>query len=412
MYAYLMTAPGEINRTLVPDPECREDEILLQTEAVSICSTDVSYFRGHLFAEDWPIIPGHEYVGRVVEVGKRLRDDVRPGDRVTYWGQTDFGGMAEYRALRPLFPGRRGVETSWYTGRNFYDADQAAAVVLPPHVPSDLASVIEPLTSVLRSLLLNPPKPGDTCVVLGCGPSAQLAVQVLHRHLGAGSITVLDRNGDRMDVALRHGASHAFNTDTQAAELEAYVREHHDHYADYVFDALPHIAAPARTAGRDDAPDKDIREIAMGLLRPGGSYVIYGATAVPQRLNTWMILAKGLKLLSTPFDVRSFPMARSAHVTAVALRLVESGLVDPAPLITTRACLDDEAAVREAFTGYGRGASMKTSLLAPSVLLDHVRRTAAATIPAVTTPTASAATAATAATASAEDFAEQAGIPG
>ncbi|MFF7990564.1 zinc-binding dehydrogenase [Kitasatospora xanthocidica] len=383
-----MTSPGEINRTLVPDPECREDEILLQTEAVSICSTDVSYFRGHLFSEEWPIIPGHEYVGRVVEVGKRLRDDVRPGDRVTYWGQTDFGGMAEYRALRPLFPGRLGVETAWYTGRNFYDADQAAAVVLPPHVPSDLASVIEPLTSVLRSLLLNPPKPGDTCVVLGCGPSAQLAVQVLHRHLGAGPITVLDRNGDRMDVALRHGASHAFNPDTQAADLEAYVREHHDQYADYVFDALPHIAAPARSAGQTGqtgqtgTPGKDIREIAMGLLRPGGSYVIYGATAVPQRLNTWMILAKGLKLLSTPFDVRSFPMARSAHVTAVALRLVESGLVDPAPLITTRACLDDEDAVREAFTGYGRGASMKTSLLAPSVLLDHVRRTAAATAPA------------------------------
>ncbi|MGW2248916.1 zinc-dependent alcohol dehydrogenase [Kitasatospora sp. NPDC001660] len=391
MFAYLMTSPGEINRTVVPDPECREDEILLRTEAVSICSTDVSYFRGHLFAEDWPIIPGHEYVGRVVEVGKRLRDDVRPGDRVTYWGQTDFGGMAEYRALRPLFPGRPGVETAWYTGRNFYDADQAAAVVLPPQVPSDLASVIEPLTSVLRSLLLNPPKPGDTCVVLGCGPSAQLAVQVLHRHLGAGSITVLDRNDDRMAVALRHGAAHAFNTDTQAAELEAYVREHHDHYADYVFDALPHIAAPAST------PDKDIREIAMGLLRPGGSYVIYGATAVPQRLNTWMILAKGLRLLSTPFDVRSFPMARSAHVTAVALRLVESGLVDPAPLITTRARLDDEAAVREAFTGYGRGASMKTSLLAPSVLLDHVRRTAVAAVPAAS---------------AADAFAEQAGISG
>ncbi|MFJ2582617.1 zinc-binding dehydrogenase [Kitasatospora aureofaciens] len=387
MYAYLMTSPGELSRTIVPDPECRENEILLETEAVSICSTDVSYFRGHLFPEAWPIIPGHEYVGRAVEVGQQLRNDVRPGDRVTYWGQTDFGGMAEYRALRPLFPGRRGVETAWYTGRNFYDADQAAAVVLPPSVPSDLASVIEPLTSVLRSLLLNPPKPGDTCVVLGCGPSAQLAVQVLDRHLGAGPITVLDRNDDRMALALRHGASFAFNTDTQGAELQAYVREHHDQYADYVFDALPHITPPGQTspgpAGADggdrgESAGKDIRELAMGLLRPGGAYVIYGATAVPQQLNTWMILAKGLRLLSTPFDVRSFPMARSAHVTGVALRLVESGLVDPEPLITSRVCLSDEDAVREAFTGYGRGASMKTSMLAPSVLLDHVRRTAGA----------------------------------
>ncbi|MFI6151506.1 zinc-binding dehydrogenase [Kitasatospora sp. NPDC051170] len=362
MYAYLMNAPGELERAAVPDLTCGPDEVLLRTEAVSICSTDVSYFRGHLFPEAWPIIPGHEYVGRVVDVGKRLRDDVRTGDRLTYWGQTDFGGMAEYRALRPLFAGRRGVETSWYTERNFYDADQAAAVVLPPGVTSDLASVVEPLTSVLRSLLLNPPRPGDTCVVLGCGPSALLAVQVLHRYLGAGSVTVLDRNAARLSIALDNGASTAFNTETQAPELEAFAHEHHDHYADYVFDALPHVAAPAAGGA------KDIREQAMGLLRPGGTYVIYGATAVPQLINTWMILAKGLKLRSTPFDVRLFPMARTASVTNVALRLIETGLVDARPLITTRVALDDEAGVRRAFTEYGAGASMKTSMLAPEVL--------------------------------------------
>ncbi|MEU1276327.1 alcohol dehydrogenase catalytic domain-containing protein [Streptomyces sp. NPDC005799] len=373
MYAYLMNAPGELERASVPDPVFGPDEILLHTEAVSICSTDVSYFRGHLVPETWPIIPGHEYVGRVVEVGRNLRDSVSVGDRVTYWGQTDFGGMAEYRALRPIFPGSISRETSWYTPRNFYDADQAAAVVLPPTVPSDLASVIEPLTSVLRSLLLNPPRPGDTCVVLGCGPSALLAVQVLERYLGAGSVIALDHNDARLATALRHGASLAFNTDTQGSELDALVRDHHDQYADYVFDALPHIGAPAPGTG------KDIREQAMGLLRPEGAYVVYGATAVPQRINTWMILAKGLKLMSTPFDVRAFPMTRSANITGIALRLIETGLVDPRPLVTSRVTLDDEKGVQQAFTGYGGDASMKTSMLAPKVLLDYMEREAGAT---------------------------------
>lgn len=293
MYAYLMTSPGHIERATVPDPVCQPDEILMSTEAVSICSTDVSYFRGHLFPESWPIIPGHEYVGRVLEVGRKLQGSVEVGDRVCYWGQTDFGGMAEYRALRPIFPGARNMETTWYTERNFYDADQAAAVVLPESVPSDLATIIEPLTSVLRSLLLNPPKPGDTCVVLGCGPSALLAVQVLSRYLGVGSIMVLDQNQARLDLARAYGAGPAFNTDTQFTALDEFVREHHDQYADYVFDALPHIG-PAKPG------EKDIRELAMGLLRPGGEYVLYGATAVPQQINTWMILAKGLKLRATP----------------------------------------------------------------------------------------------------------------
>ncbi|MGW3043651.1 zinc-dependent alcohol dehydrogenase [Kitasatospora sp. NPDC001159] len=362
MYAYLMPAPGFIERATVPDPVCQPDEILMSTEAVSICSTDVSYFRGHLFPESWPIIPGHEYVGRVLEVGRKLQGSVEVGDRVCYWGQTDFGGMAEYRALRPIFPGRRGMETSWYTERNFYDADQAAAVILPESVPSDLATIVEPLTSVLRSLLLNPPKPGDTCVVLGCGPSALLAVQVLNRYLGAGSVMVLDQNQARLDLAQTYGAGLAFNTDTQLTALDEFVREHHDQYADYVFDALPHIGAAK-------PGEKDIRELAMGLLRPGGEYVLYGATAVPQQINTWMILAKGLKLRATPFDVRLFPMTRSANVSSVALRLIETGLVDARPLVTTRVSINDESGVLRAFTEYGQGASMKTSMLAPEVLL-------------------------------------------
>ncbi|MGH4031214.1 zinc-dependent alcohol dehydrogenase [Actinomycetota bacterium Odt1-20B] len=364
-----MTAPGEIVRSQVPDLKCQSDEVLLETEAVSICSTDVSYFRGHLFPDAWPIIPGHEYVGRVLEVGSRLKGLVEPGQRIGYWGQTDFGGMAEYRALRPLFPGQLGMETNFYTERNFYDANQAAAVILPDSIPSDLATIVEPLTSVLRSLLMNPPKPGDHCVVLGAGPSALLAVQVLDRHLGAGSVTVIDRNDQRMRLAQQHGAARAFNAESQAEELDTFVHEHHDQYADYVFDALPHIDAPEHGG-------KDIRELAMGLLRPGGTYVLYGASMTPQRFNTWMILAKGLRLRSTPFDVREFPMTRSAHVASVALRLIETGLVDARPLVTTRVGLGDEAGVRQGFTDYGNGASMKTSMLSESVLLDYLEREA------------------------------------
>ncbi|MFE0176163.1 zinc-binding dehydrogenase [Streptomyces sp. NPDC059002] len=360
MYVHMMTAPGELALSTVPDPVCSPDEIVMQTEAVSICSTDVSYFRGHLSPGAWPIIPGHEYVGRVLEVGRSLKGSVEPGDRICYWGQTDFGGMAEYRALRPLFPGQTGAETTWYTDRNFYDADQAASVILPASVPSSLATVVEPLTSVLRSLLWNPPRPGDTCVVLGCGPSALLAVQVLRRYFGVGHVTVLDRNAERLRLACENGAGLAFNTETQTEVLADFVREHHDTYADYVFDALPHVE------GSVEGP-KDVREQAMGLLRPGGAYVVYGATAVPQLINTWMILAKGLSLRAAPFDVRQFPMARSAEVAGVALRLIESGLVDARPLMTSYVSLDDEDGVRRAFTEYGQGASMKTSLLAPDV---------------------------------------------
>jgi hypothetical protein len=47
--AYLMDRPGSMRLSTVADPICGSDEILVATEAVSVCSTDISYFRGHLF---------------------------------------------------------------------------------------------------------------------------------------------------------------------------------------------------------------------------------------------------------------------------------------------------------------------------------------------------------------------------
>jgi L-iditol 2-dehydrogenase/threonine 3-dehydrogenase len=279
---------------------------------------------------------------------------IREGDRVCYWGQTDFGGLADYRTIRPLFadPGTTR-ETSWYTHRHFHDAHQAAAVKVPAELPGHLATVIEPLTSVLRSLLLNAPKPGDDCVLLGCGPSGLLALQVLLRHFGVRSVTVFDLDDVRLARAEAAGATTVLNLRRQVPEVEALIADHQDHYADYVFDALPHLDA-------HDGPDA--RELAMGLLRPGGDYVVYGATGLRQSISSWMILAKGLHLKAAPFDVHAFSMTRSAHVARVAMHLITRGVVDADSVVTTQLAFDDEAGVRDAFESYGTGGSMKPSI--------------------------------------------------
>lgn len=353
MRAYSIPKPGMIEAVELAVPTCCPDGVLLRTEAVSICSTDVSYYRNHLVPPAWPVVPGHEYVGRVVEVGNHV-SGVEVGDRLVYWGQSDFGGLAEYRAIRPLLPNQLG-ETSWYTERNFCDADQAAAIHVPERLPAHLATLVEPLTSVLRCLLVNPPKPGDICVVLGCGPSALLAVQVLRRILCAARVIVIDKDARRIAIANQLGADLSFDLSRQAVETEAFIREHEDSFADYVLDALPHVVAEGNTP--------DARQIAMGLLRPGGSYVLYGATAVPQLINTWLILAKGLRLLATPFDVRLFPMNRSAHVIRTALVLVQDGIIAVEPLVTRAVAATDVAGIRDAFANYGKNGGMKTSVL-------------------------------------------------
>ncbi|WP_214103898.1 zinc-dependent alcohol dehydrogenase [Acrocarpospora catenulata] len=348
MWAYEMAGAGVLSLTERPDPACPPDGLLLRTEAVSVCSTDVSYYRGHLVPEQWPIVPGHEYVGRVVQIGENLRGRVREGDAVAYWGQTDFEGLAEYRAILPLFPGDERSESTWYTERGFVDAHQAAAVILPPDSTLSRMTLIEPLTSVLRAVLSHPPHPGDIVVVLGAGPIGLLAAQVMTRFFGVAGVMVLERNPARRAAALRLGVSTAFDPESQAEVLSGLADKHYGAVADYVFDTLPHVGA------------SDVRAAGMRLLRADGTYVIFGATSIPQSVDTWAVLAKGLQLKAAPFDVRAFPMARTAHVMQVAQNLLLSDILEMDSLITGTVDFLDEAGVRGVFHGYGTAGGLKT----------------------------------------------------
>ena len=356
MRAYLMTGPGEIGLAEVADPLCKSDQILVATEAVSICSTDVSYFRGHLSPERWPVVPGREYVGRVMDVGIDCPAPVSPGDRITYWGQTDFDGLAEFRCITPIFPVRRdqAVETAWSTRRGFPDANQAATIRLPADLPVQQATLIEPVTSVLRSILLNPPRPGDVAVVLGCGPTGLIAAQLLRRCYGISYLVAVDTDSHRRKVAAQAGADLVLNPVTERETLESLAEEHHGALADFIFDTLPYVDGTSSSGV--------VRSAAMRMLRAEGRYIVFGATDKPQSFDHWLMLAKGLQVQAAPFDVRAFPMRRTAHVMRVAAEFMSSGLLDVSRLITGDIGFSDESAVLRVFTHYGQDGSLRTSI--------------------------------------------------
>jgi L-iditol 2-dehydrogenase/threonine 3-dehydrogenase len=144
------------------------------------------------------VIPGHEYVGEIVDTRLRTKQ-LKVGDTVVYWGQTDFGGLAEFRVIRPLCPGTRREEP-WFTTCGFVDGASAAAVVLDNGISLNHAPLLEPLTAVLRALLMHPPRPGESAMVLGAGPCGLLALQLLKKVQAAHSVTVLDTNPERLTV--------------------------------------------------------------------------------------------------------------------------------------------------------------------------------------------------------------------
>jgi L-gulonate 5-dehydrogenase len=350
MKAYIMTQPCELMLAEVALPRLEPSSVILKTLAVSICSTDIGYYRGYLEPPVWPIIPGHEYLGEVVE---SQSEDVwlRPGDKLVYWGQTDFGGLAEYRSIRPIFPGMTR-EMQWPTDRHFMDDHQAATVLLNDDFPLEYATLLEPITSVLRAILEHPPRPGDDAIVLGAGPCGLLGAQILRRLFGVRHITILDRNSARLTTAGLFGVDLALNVESDSEVIARLIRDSRGAHAQYLLDALPDIT------GGPAAPNP--RSLGMQLLAPNGYYLFYGATETAQPIDTWLILSKGLRMGSTPFDVRGFPMSRSASVMSVAKTLVERKVLNLNHLITSVLPFHDEAAIRSVFEGYGRNSHLKT----------------------------------------------------
>ena len=69
MKASVIQGIGEVSVENVPDPSCQEDEVIIEVATVGICGTDLHILEGE-FAPRLPIIPGHEFGGKIVEVGK------------------------------------------------------------------------------------------------------------------------------------------------------------------------------------------------------------------------------------------------------------------------------------------------------------------------------------------------------
>src|SRR5437588_7534055 len=72
--AVLLSAPGIVDVTEVGLRPPLPDELLVRVEAAGICGSDVELFAGNRPAElvRYPVIPGHEWSGRVAAVGSRV----------------------------------------------------------------------------------------------------------------------------------------------------------------------------------------------------------------------------------------------------------------------------------------------------------------------------------------------------
>ena len=81
MKAIVFTAKNEVQFTDLPEPKAGAGEVVIEVKASGICHTDYEVLKDNYGTGAFPVVPGHEYAGVVVEVGSGVTN-VRTGDRV------------------------------------------------------------------------------------------------------------------------------------------------------------------------------------------------------------------------------------------------------------------------------------------------------------------------------------------
>jgi len=218
MKALVLKAYHDLVFEEVPQPEVRDDEVLIRVRACGICGSDVHGMDGSTGRRRPPIIMGHEASGVIAEIGKRVTGWSQ-GDRVTF-DSTVYCGVCWFcqRGLINLCDHRRvlGVSCEDYRQHGafaeYVAAPQRILYRLPESVSFERAAMVEAVSVAVHAVERTPVSLGDTAVVVGVGMIGLLVVQAL-RLAGCGRIIAVDLDKGKLNLARRLGADVTLKAD-------------------------------------------------------------------------------------------------------------------------------------------------------------------------------------------------------
>lgn len=238
MLAAVFEGEGKLNLKEVPIPEIKGlDEVLLQVEAASICGTDVHILEtppGHPANEG--VILGHEYTGKVLEVGNSVKG-FKEGDRVVINPNITCDSCTYCKMGMPNMCENITTLGIFINGgfARYNVAPAKALHKISPDLPAELAVFAEPLSCVVNATQKLKVQPGESVVVLGAGPIGLLFTQMF-KASGAGKIIVSEVSEYRSKYAKESGATRVINPLKE--DLEKVVKEETVIGSDVVVDAV------------------------------------------------------------------------------------------------------------------------------------------------------------------------------
>lgn len=205
-----------LNFVDLPDPEPAAGEVLVEVHACGVCHTEIDELEGRTAPPRLPVVPGHEVIGRVVELGDNVRTH-RLNDRVGVgWIHHSSGGRDEN--LSPQFVATGRDVNGGYAQLMTVPADYAFAI---PEDFSDAQAAPLLCAGAIghRALKLTGLEDGQRLGLTGFGGSAHLVVQLARRRFPSCEIYVFARDAGARAHAESLGAAWTGETGDRAPHL-------------------------------------------------------------------------------------------------------------------------------------------------------------------------------------------------
>jgi threonine 3-dehydrogenase len=204
----------------LPQPQIGPNDVLIKIAKTAICGTDLHIFNWDEWARKTipvPMAVGHEYCGRVVELGSEVRG-LRVGDRVSGEGHITCGHCRNCRAgRRHLCRNAIGVGVNRPGAFAEYLAIPADnAFKLPDSISDDIAAILDPFGNATHTALAFN-MVGEDVLITGAGPIGIMAVAIA-RFVGARHVVITDVNDFRLDLAKQMGATRAVNVQRETID--------------------------------------------------------------------------------------------------------------------------------------------------------------------------------------------------
>lgn len=179
MKAIYVTGPNEFSVQEREKPIPKRDDVLIRVRMAGICGTDLHLFQGKNPFVRYPLIPGHEYMGEVLQAPARSK--LKRGDKVTVFPEVGCGRCLACREGRVVHcPEFKFVGSALPDGGfcEYVAVPFKRVFRLPKTMEDEVGAMVEPTSVAVHAVKRAGLRKGMRAVVIGGGTIGLLIGQV------------------------------------------------------------------------------------------------------------------------------------------------------------------------------------------------------------------------------------------